>query len=89
VDIYIKYEKYDKTYMAITQIRSSQIVGVFRYEVGVGADEGEDGVVGFLMRQYIDTDDLPDVLLVREDIVDDAFQMFLSDKKISLEIPRI
>jgi excinuclease ABC subunit C len=89
VDIYIKYEKYDKTYMAITQIRSSQIVGVFRYEVGVGVDEWEDGVVGFLMRQYIDTDDLPDVLLVREDIVDDAFQSFLLSKKISIEIPRI
>jgi excinuclease ABC subunit C len=89
VDIYIKYEKYDKVYMGITQIRSSQIVGVFRYEVGVGADEWDDGVVGFLMRQYIDTDDLPDVLLVREDILDDAFQSFLLDKKITLEIPKI
>jgi excinuclease ABC subunit C len=89
VDIYIKYEKYDKVYMAITQIRSSQIVGVFRYEVGVWADEGEDGVVGFLMRQYIDTEDLPDVLLVRDDIVDGAFQSFLLSKKISIEIPRI
>ena len=33
IDIFLMYEKYDKTYIALTQIRSSQIVGVFRHEV--------------------------------------------------------
>lgn len=87
IDIFIQYEKYDKVYIALTQVRSSQIVGVFRHEVSSGLDE--DILVQFLMRQYLDTADLPDLLLVREDIVDTAFLEFLHENKIALEYPQI
>lgn len=87
IDIFIQYEKYDKVYIALTQVRSSQIVGVFRHEVSSGLDE--DILVQFLMRQYLDTQDLPDLLLVREDILDAAFLEFLRDNKITVEYPKI
>jgi excinuclease UvrABC nuclease subunit len=35
IDVFIKYEKYDNIYMALTQIRSSQIIGIKRYEVSL------------------------------------------------------
>lgn len=39
IDICIQYEKYEKTYIALTQVRSGQIIGVFRHEVRTGIDE--------------------------------------------------
>ncbi len=87
IDICIKYEKYDKTYIALTQVRSSQIIGVFRHEITHG--EWEDVIVQFLMRQYLDGEDVPDVLLLREEIQDEAFLDYLRNTKIVLEYPKI
>jgi excinuclease ABC subunit C len=64
VDIFLLYEKYEKKFIALTQIRSSQIVGVFRHEIALGADDTESIAVSFLMRQYLDNEDIPDLLLL-------------------------
>jgi excinuclease ABC subunit C len=94
IDICIQYEKYDKSYIALTQVRWAQIVGVFRHEVSSGIDEGEDIMIAFLMRQYTsmdDTDstDLPDILLIQREFTDSSFIEFLKLQKIQLEIPKI
>jgi excinuclease ABC subunit C len=89
IDICVQYEKYEKTYIAITQVRWWQMVWVFRHEVRIGIDEGEDIMVSFLMRQYIDNDDLPSVLLSANIFADTAFQDFLSSRHIQVEIPKI
>ncbi len=94
IDICIQYEKYDKSYIALTQVRWSQIVGVFRHEVSSSIDEGEDIMIAFLMRQYTsidetDTPDFPDILLCQQEFTDSAFIEFLRSQKISLETPKI
>lgn len=89
IDICVQYEKYEKTYIALTQVRSGQIIGVFRHEVRTGIDEGEDIMIAFLMRQYIDTEDLPDILLSANLFLDSSFSTFLHDKKIQHETPKI
>ncbi|MBC7498587.1 excinuclease ABC subunit C [Candidatus Gracilibacteria bacterium] len=94
IDVCIQYEKYDKTYIALTQVRGAQIIGVFRHEVASSIDEGEDIMIAFLMRQYVsideaDTPDFPDILLCPKDFVDTAFVEFLKGQKIQLEIPKI
>jgi excinuclease UvrABC nuclease subunit len=45
--------------------------------------------VQFLTRQYVDTDDLPSLILSRVAIIDEAFLEFLSSQKISIEYPQI
>jgi excinuclease ABC subunit C len=87
IDVYVEYEKYDKRYIALTQVRSSQIVWVFRHEVVNSFDD--DIVVQFLTRQYLDAEDLPDLILSRAEIVDEAFLEFLRWQKISIEYPQI
>ena len=89
IDICIQYEKYEKTYIGLTHVRSGQIIGVFRHEVRTGIDEGEDIMIAFLMRQYIDTEDLPDILLSVNTFLDSSFSTFLNDKKIQHETPKI
>ena len=99
VDICLMYEKYDKVYIWYTQIRSSQIVWVFRYEVGIQAADKDDVIVEFLMRQYVvneqwtidneQSDDTPSLLLLQSTIDDEAFWEFLQAKKIKVEIPKI
>jgi excinuclease ABC subunit C len=89
LDICIQYEKYEKSYIAITQVRSGQIVWIFRHEIQSGIDEGEDIMISFLMRQYIDNVDLPSILILPASIVDDAFWEFISWLKINIEIPKI
>lgn len=88
VDICIQYEKYNKTYIAITQLRGGQIIGVFRHEIDTGIDEWEDVMISFLMRQYIEADNLPTILLVTKDFWDEAFYMFLSTQGIKIELPK-
>lgn len=94
IDICIQYDKYDKTYIALTQVRWSQIVGVFRHEVSSGIDTGEDIMIAFLMRQYVSIDetdsaDLPDILLCQRGFDDSAFVEFLHSERIQFETPRI
>lgn len=89
VDIYLKYEKYDKIYIALTQIRSSQIIWVFRHEVTLGAEEKENLDASFLMRQYLDKDDIPDLLILSEEILDASLSEFLRSLHISVEYPQI
>ena len=83
------YEKYDKVYIALTQIRSSQIIGVSRHEVVLHADDRESIVSSFLMRQYVDQEDIPDLLMLTETIDDEAFIAFLSSQKVAIEYPQI
>ncbi len=98
IDIFIRYEKYDKVYVWLTQVRSSQIVGVFRHEVSGGIDD--DILVQFLTRRYIGSGqwtvdneqsyaDLPQLLLLREEIQDESFLDFLRLQKIDVEYPKI
>lgn len=89
MDICIQYEKYEKSYIALTQVRSGQIIWVFRHEVKPGIDEGEDIMVSFLMRQYVDGEDTPGLLLLVIDLVDDSFRDFLGSLHIQIEIPKI
>ena len=49
----------------------------------------DDILVQFLTRQYLDGEDIPDLLLVREDISDDSFLEFLRSQKIDVEYPKI
>jgi hypothetical protein len=41
------------------------------------------------MRQYVDLEDIPDILILAEEIVDEAFLGFLKSAKIALEYPQI
>lgn len=89
VDIFLLYEKYEKKYIALTQIRSSQIIWVFRHEVALGAEERNAIAVSFLMRQYIEWDDIPEILLLGEEIIDDSFLEFIRSTGITIEYPKI
>jgi excinuclease ABC subunit C len=89
VDIFLMYEKYDKVYIALTQIRASKIIGVFRHEVDLKADDKDNLSVSFLSRQYLEEDDLPDLLMLSDEILDEAFLDLLKSRKISLEYPQI
>lgn len=89
IDVFMIYEKYEKTYIWLTQVRWWKIVWVFRHEVILWADEDEDILIGFLTRQYLEGEDLPDILITAKEIQDDAFLEFLSLKKIHQEIPKI
>ncbi len=92
VDVFLQYEKYDKTYVVLTQVRSNQIVWVFRHEVLLGIGDHDDLAVEFLMKQYAYQEegiDSPDVLILRDPIADESFHEFLKMKKISIEYPKI
>lgn len=89
IDIFLIYEKYEKTYIALTQIRSSQIIWVFRHEVTLNADDQGSILSSFLMRQYLDNEELPDFLLLSDSINDDAFFEFLKKIKVDIEYPQI
>ena len=92
IDIFLKYEKYDKVYFILIQVRRSQIIGVFRHEVSPGAEEWDDIVISFLMKQYSADDgttDLPDLLILRDEIHDEAFLEYLRTMKIRIEYPQI
>ncbi|MDD2694250.1 MAG: excinuclease ABC subunit UvrC [Candidatus Gracilibacteria bacterium] len=92
VDVFVQYEKYDKTYIGITQIRNSQIIGVLRHEVILGADEKSDIMTQFLLRQYTtdgNNDDTPELLLCQNEIEDEALIEFLKSQKVTVEAPKI
>jgi excinuclease ABC subunit C len=89
VDIFMKYEKYDKTYVWLTQLRWWKIVWVFRHEAILGADEEEDILTSFLTRQYLDGDNLPSLLLLGFQVEDESFSSFLLEKWIQYEVPKI
>lgn len=92
IDIFLKYEKYDKVYFILMQVRRSQIIGVFRHEVSPGAEEWDDIVISFLMKQYSADDgtvDFPDLLILRDEIHDEAFLEYLRTMKIRIEYPHI
>jgi excinuclease ABC subunit C len=92
IDIFLKYEKYDKVYFILMQVRRSQIIGVFRHEVSPGAEEWDDIVISFLMKQYSADDgtvDLPDLLILRDEIHDEAFLEYIRTMKIRIEYPQI
>lgn len=89
VDVFLQYEKYDKLYIVLTQVRSSQVVWVFRHEVSLGADDKDGLLVAFLTKQYLDNEDLPDILITQDVITDESFLDFLKGKKITHEIPKI
>ena len=89
IDICIQYEKYEKSYIAITQVRWWQIVWIFRHEIQSRIDEWEDIMISFLMRQYIDNVDLPSILILPFLIIDEAFIEFISSLDVQIEIPKI
>lgn len=89
IDVFLIYEKYDKTYIALTQVRSSQVIGVFRHEVSLGADDQRDLMTLFLTKQYIDRTDLPDLLLTIQPLEDESFCIFLKEWKILHELPQV
>lgn len=92
VDVFIQYEKYNKTYIGITQVRNSQIIGVLRHEVILWADEKSDIMTQFLLRQYTtdgNNDDTPELLLCQNEIEDEALLEFLKLQKVTVEVPKI
>lgn len=89
VDVFLTYEKNDIVFLVLTQIRASNIVGVFRHEVEIWADEKQDIAISFLMSQYIDAENIPHTLLLTEKIEDEAFLWFLRASKIAIEYPQI
>ena len=89
IDVFLIYEKYDKTYIALTQVRSSQVIGVFRHEVSLGADDQWDLITLFLTKQYIDAIDLPDLLLTIHPLEDESLWIFLKERKINHELPQV
>lgn len=46
-------------------------------------------MVGFLMRQYLDGEDIPATLLLSNELSDDAFSDFLKSLSIQVELPKI
>lgn len=100
IDVFIKYEKYDSIYMALTQIRSSQIVGIKRYEVSLWASDQEDAVVHFLTSQYLPfinwtpheewaREGIPDILILAEQIQDTVLWDFFQEIRLKVELPKI
>mgnify|MGYP002364208920 CR=1 FL=1 len=89
IDICIQYEKYEKSYIAITQVRWWQIVWIFRHEIQSRIDEWEDIMISFLMRQYIDNVDLPSILILPFFFFFYAFIEFISSLDVQIEIPKI
>jgi excinuclease ABC subunit C len=88
IDVFLLYEKYDKSYIWFTQIRWGQIVGVFRYEVKIGVDSYDDVLGQFLVDRY-SSENLPKILLCSREIEDESIQEFLSGKSIAIEVPKI
>lgn len=87
-DVFWKYEKYDKTYIGIMQIRWGQIIALMRYHLESNEDIG-DAIARLFVDTYSTQQDLPEALLFDEHIQDESFLDFLSGKKISIEIPKI
>lgn len=46
-------------------------------------------MVAFLMRQYLDQEDIPATLLLSGELSDDAFGDFLKSLSIQVELPKI
>ena len=96
-DIFVVLEKYEKYHIGIMQIRSSQIIGVFRHTIISPIETREEMISQFLARQYIgdsslevsDTIDFPDSLIMIEDLSDGALLRFLHDKHIEIISPTL
>ncbi len=96
-DIFVVLEKYEKYHIGIMQIRSSQIVGVFRHTIISPIETRDEMISQFLARQYIvDTSsengnslDLPDSIITVEIISDPVLLDFLREKKIEVVSPSI
>lgn len=88
IDIFVMYEKYDKSYIWFTQIRWGQIVGVFRYEVKIWVDTYDDILGQFFVDRYSALD-IPKILLCGREMEDESVLTFLSGKWVLLEVPKI
>ena len=65
------------------------MISVFRHEVTVGAEDEEEVITSFLARQYVDEEDLPNILIVSSEPTDPVLFDFLTSKKIQLQVPKI
>lgn len=89
-DIVLFYTKYDCNYIAMTQIRRGQIIGVFRHEVESRFDLSEDEILEhFLTDQYWDDADIPEFLFLQKDIISEPLRVYIREKNITIEIPKI
>ena len=88
--IIIYYTKYDRQFIGLTIIRWGQIVGVFRHEVEARIDVSEWEIIEhFIAEQYADNSDIPSVLFFQKEQESPLLDIFLSEKNISVEIPKI
>ncbi len=82
-------EKYEKVFVGLVEIRSSQIIGVFRHRIDNVSDDRDTVATQFLARHYADNASLPEFLLLAENIDDNALHAFLSEKGIAVQLPQI
>ena len=89
-DIIVYYTKYDRQFIGLTIIRRGQIVWVFRHEVEVKIDVSEWEIIEhFIAEQYADNTDIPSVVFFQKEQESSLMKIFLSEKNISVEVPKI
>ncbi len=92
MDIIIQYEKYERHFIGLTQVRSGQIISIFRHELTTKlAETNSEMLLEFLALQYVTDEvqsDLPDTIVLASPLEDEGFLEFLRLRKITLEIPK-
>lgn len=87
-DVFIMYEKYGKTYIWFSEIRDSQVVGVYRYEIHIWVDEYED-ILGHVLVERYSSQYTPKILLLEREPRDESLIHFLTDHRVWVEVPKI
>ena len=92
MDIIVAYEKYERYFIGLTQVRSGQIISIFRHELTTKlAATMDEMLLEFLALQYVTDEvenDLPDTIILTSPIEDEGFLEFLKLRKITLEAPK-
>lgn len=89
LDIFILMEKYESYFIGLMHIRSSEIIGVFRYRVYDVWEDKEVIATQFLARHYAENDHLPRMLFLAEEIPDESLHALLREKGIAVHVPQI
>ncbi len=92
MDIIIQYEKYERHFIGLTQVRSGQIISIFRHELTTKlAETNSEMLLEFLALQYVTDEaqsDFPDTIILASPIEDEGFLEFLKLRRIVLEVPK-
>ncbi len=82
-DFFVALEKYGKLHVALMQIRSGQMIGVFRHILESRVDDATELVYQFLARQYISEEaelELPESLILTTELTDAGLLDFFREQ---------